>query len=122
MINNSFECNKVSSFESLSTMQKAELETFIKGLIQGASCYNNTFTVPDLVGGKFTDWSNTPLDYIYKYHVNRNCAKPQVQAGIDMGRIFKYIMSKDKYRNYKLAGVEQRYYPVNKYVLDSIIS
>lgn len=120
MINNSFECNKISSFESLTTIQKAELEIFIKGLIQGACCYKDVFTVPDLVGGKFTDWSNTPLDYIYKYHVGRGCEKPQAEAGKDMGRIFKYIMAKDKYHNYTLVGTEQRFYPVNKYKLETI--
>lgn len=115
MLNNSFESNKVSSFESLTSIQKGEVEICVKNLIQGACAYTKVFTVSDLVGGKFGDWSNTPLDYIYQYHLKRGCAKPEAESGKDMGRIFKYIMAKDKHRKYELVGTEQRSYPINKY-------
>ena len=62
---------KSSCFESLSLNQQAELITFVTGLIQGALTYKDTFTVPDIVGGKFSNWSNTPLDYIYQYHCDK---------------------------------------------------
>lgn len=115
MLNNSFECNKITSYESLSKIQQAELDTFIKGLIQGALSIKNTFTVSDVVGGRFTDWSNTPLDYIYQYHKNRNCANPENESGKDIGRIFKYVMAKDKNRKYEIVGTQQRQFPINVY-------
>lgn len=118
MLNNKFDCNKVSSFESLSTSQKGDIENFINGLIQGAFAYKDSFAVSDLVGGRFTDWSHTPLDYIYQYHKNRkDCRNPEGEAGKDVGRIFKFIMASDKYRKYEIAGIVQRKYPSNLYKL-----
>lgn len=118
MINKSYEAQRSRAFESLSRYQQAELETFINGLIQGAVSFSedNTFTVADLVGGKFSNWENTPLNYIYQFHCNRTgCENPVSEAGKDIGRIFKYIMAKDKHRKYELVGAVQRYYPINKY-------
>ena len=109
MLNNTFECNLVSSYESLTKFEQAALDTFIKGLIQGACVYSDFFTVSDLVGGKFTNWENTPLQCIYLYHKNREgCRNPQAEAGKDMGRIFKYVMAKDKHVKYELTGSAQR--------------
>ena len=150
---------KSSCFESLSVSQQAELITFVAGLIQGALTYKDTFTVPDLVGGKFSHWGDTPLDYIYQYHDRRlfnnsyikkemgylSSFKPfseewkvayekytkqdlerektaQAEAGKDVGRIVKYIMSIDKHRFYKIIDTEQRRYPVNVYALVKIDS
>ena len=153
---------KSSCFESLSASQQAELITFVTGLIQGALTYKNTFTVPDIVGGKFSHWSNTPLDFIYQYHCQKkkytaegmikdiavfgkelrdsgeNLEKfglslfqarslerrdlAEVEAGKDVGRIVKYIMSIDKHRFYKIVDTEQRRYPVNVYALVKIDS
>lgn len=153
---------KSSCFESLSLNQQAELVTFVTGLIQGALTYKDTFTVPDIVGGKFSNWSNTPLDYIYQYHCQKkrytaeglvddirdfanNEVTPnkavewvdiygvsgkaldrrdlaELEAGKDVGRIVKYIMSIDKYRFYKIVDTEQRRYPVNVYALAKIDS
>lgn len=116
MLNNSYEAHKSSAYESLTKIEQAELDTFIKGLIQGASAFTEIFTVPDLVGGKFTHWKNTPLHKIYIYHKRRkDCDNPVVEAGKDMGRIFKYVMAKDKFRNYEMIDTEQRMYPVNRY-------
>lgn len=121
MLNNSYECHKVSSYESLSKGQQAELDSYIRGLIHGACLNQNKFNVPDLVGNRFTNWHGTPLDYIYLYHKNRpDCQKPTSEAGKDMGRIFKYVMAKDRFRKYKQIGLIQRAFPVNEYeiVLD----
>ena len=116
MLNNSYQANKSSAYESLTKMEQAELDTFIRGLIQGACAFTDEFTIPELVGGKFTHWKNTPLHKIYIYHKRRkDCENPVAEAGKDMGRIFKYVMAKDKYRNYELLGTEQRQYPVNRY-------
>lgn len=115
---------KSSCFESLSFSQQAELITFVTGLIQGALTYKDSFTVPDIVGGKFSHWSNTPLDYIYQYHEKKrfNSEEAQAEAGKDVGRIVKYIMSIDKHRFYKIIDPEQRRYPVNVYALVKIDS
>lgn len=119
MLNNSFNANKSSAYESLTKMEQAELDTYIYGLIQGASAFSDTFTVSDLVGGKFTNWKYTPLHKIYIYHKKRkDCDNPVAEAGKDIGRIFKYVMAKDKFRKYKLIGSEQRQYPINRYKLD----
>ena len=150
---------KSSCFESLSLNQQAELITFVTGLIQGALTYKDTFTVPDIVGGKFSNWSNTPLDYIYQYHCDKiasfedayrlaldsidhskdpdedlqevrriywntveDTKRACAEAGKDVGRIVKYIMSIDKHRFYKIVDTEQRRYPVNVYALVKIDS
>lgn len=118
MLNNSYECNKISSYESLTKIQQGEIDICIKALIKGALTYRKEFTVSDVVGGKWSDWSDSPLDYIYQYHVKRGCPKPETESGKDMGRIFKYIMAKDKFLKFKLVGTEQRNFPINKYALD----
>ena len=46
----------------------------------------------------------------------------QAEAGKDVGRIVKYIMSIDKHRFYKIIDTEQRRYPVNVYALVKIDS
>jgi len=119
MIINS-ETQKSSAFESLTPMQQAELITFVNGLIQGALAYKTQFTTSDLVGGQFRDWSYTPLDYIYQYHLKQGSTNPESEAGKDAGRIVKYIMALDKHRVYKITGSEQRKYPVNVYELVKI--
>ena len=120
MLNNSYEANKSSSYESLSKFQQAELDTFIFGLIKGCMAYNedNKFTVPDLVGrDSFGTWKNTPLNYIYQYHKHRECDDPEAEAGKDVGRIFKYVMAKDKIHKYEIVDTSQRQFPVNVYKL-----
>lgn len=108
--------NKSTFYEKQSKWQQAELDTFILGAIQGALSKSETFSVPDIVGGKFTKWKNTPLYRIYKYHKHRkDCDNPNAEAGKDVGRIFKYVMYKDSYRTYELVGTRQRQYPVNEY-------
>lgn len=111
---------KSSAFESLTPMQQAELITFVNGLIQGALAYKKQFTTSDIVGGKFRNWSYTPLDYIYQYHLSIKTPNPESEAGKDAGRIVKYIMSLDKHRIYNITGSEQRRYPVNVYELVDI--
>lgn len=106
---------KSSVFESLTPMQQAELITFVNGMIQGALAYKNQFTTVSLIGGKNRNWNNTPLDYIYQYHVNKNSKDPEIEAGKDAGRILKYIMDIDKHRIYKISGTEQKRFPVNVY-------
>ena len=101
-------------------MQQAELITFVNGMIQGALTYKKQFATSDLVGGKFRDWSYTPLDYIYQYHLNRKVTDPEAESGKDIGRIVKYIMSLDKHRIYKVTGTEQRRFPINVYELVKI--
>ena len=109
--------NKVYSFESLSTSQKGEIENYIRALIQGYTQGNDKpFTVSDLVGGIFNDWSDTPLDYIYQYHYkNRTPQQAVEEAGKDMGRLFKFIMVNDKTRTYKMAGRVQRQFSTPTY-------
>lgn len=117
MLNNSKSTTYVSSYESLSQGQRLELDFFIKGAIQGALSYRDTFCVSDIVGGKFTKWEGTPLQWIYDYHKNRGaCLSPEAEAGKDMGRIFKNIMSSD-FRNYEIKGAVQRRYKSNLYGL-----
>lgn len=120
MLNNSYEANKSSCYESLSKYQQAELDTFIFGLIKGSMAYNEdkTFTVTDLVGRhSFGNWKNTPLHYIYLYHKRRDCDDPESEAGKDVGRIFKYVMAKDKLHKFRIVDTEQKQYPVNVYEL-----
>lgn len=109
--------NKIYSFESLSTSQKGELENYIRALIQGYTQGNSEpFTVSDLVGGSFSNWSDSPLDYIYQYHKNiREEKSAQDEAGKDMGRLFKYIMVNDKSRTYRMAGRVQRQFSTPTY-------
>lgn len=136
---------KSSCFESLSPIQQYELEAYVTGLIQGSLAYEDTFTVPDLVGGKFRNWGMTPLEYIYRYHYAKKAKEvvkekikdkisleemkkltneigklAEIEAGKDVGRIVKYIMSIDKARYYKVVGTEQRRYPINVYALVDI--
>ena len=115
--NKQLQTNKVYSFESLSTSQKGEIENYIRALIQGYVQGNNKpFTVSDLVGGKFGDWSDSPLDYIYQFHYKiRNPKQAEEEAGKDMGRLFKYIMVNDKTRSYKMAGRVQRQFSTPTY-------
>lgn len=119
MLNGSNQAHKSSAYESLSKLEQAELDTFIRGLIQGACAFTDEFTVSDIVGGKFTHWKNTPLHKIYLYHKHRkDCDNPVAESGKDMGRIFKYVMAKDKFRNYTLIGTEQRQFPINRYRIE----
>lgn len=135
---------KSSCFESLDPKDQYELEIYVTGLIQGALAYRDNFTVPDIVGGRFRNWGMTPLEYIYEYHwqriykkliksINKNTTveklkdflnsaekEAEIEAGKDVGRIVKYIMSIDKARYYKVIGTEQRRYPVNVYALVDI--
>lgn len=127
MLNISY--TEVSSYNSLSKCQQGELDSFIIGAIQGFTCGNKledgsnpVFAIADIVGGMFRNWEGTPLNYIYEYHKARGCLKPEDEAGKDMGRIFKYIMGTDKYRNYKLVRVEQRKYPANMYQLVGLVN
>lgn len=120
MLNNSFEANKSSCYESLSKFQQAELETFIFGLIKGCMAYNedNTFTVPDLTGDRtFGNWKHTPLNYVYQYHKKRNCIDVENEAGKDMGRIFKYLMAKSKIYKFESLDTIQRAKPIRVYKL-----
>lgn len=110
--------NKSTFYEKQSKWQQAELDTFILGTIQGALAQSEVFSVPDIVGGKFTKWRYTPLYRIYKYHKHRkDCDNPQAEAGKDVGRIYKYVMYKDPHHTYELVGTRQRQYPVNEYRL-----
>ena len=116
MLNNSYEANRSSAYESLEKWEQAELDTYIKGLIQGVCATSGEFVVADVVGGKFAKWKHTPLQKIYQYHKHRkDCDNPTAEAGKDIGRIFKYVMAKDKYRKYECLGTEQRQFPINKY-------
>jgi len=111
--------NKISSFESLSTSQKGELETYVRALIQGYVQGNKEpFMVSDIVGGRFSHWGDTPLAYIYDYHKNRCITNPSAEAGKDIGRIFKYIMVNDRSRKYRIAKYVQRQFlcPTYEYV------
>ena len=120
MLNNSYEVNKSSSYESLTKFQQAELDLYITALIKGSMAYNDdkTFTVSDLVGRKtFGSWKNSPLNYIYQYHKKRECEDPEAESGKDIGRIFKYVMAKDRFHKYRLVDTEQRQFPVNVYEL-----
>lgn len=117
MLNNQKSTTYVSSYESLSQGQKLELDSFIRGAIQGALSYKETFCVSDIVGGKFTEWGGTPLQWIYEYRKNRgNCLSPEAEAGKDMGRIFKNVMSTD-FRKYEIKGSIQRKFKANLYGL-----
>lgn len=111
---------KTKVFESLSVMQKAELITFINGMIHGVLSHKKQFTISDLVGGKIRDWSHTPLDYIYQLFVNKKVDDPEAEAGKEVGRIIKYTMDLDKYRIYRIVDEKQRRYPVNVYELVKI--
>lgn len=87
----------------------------------------------------------TPLEYIYRYHYAKKAKEvakekikdkisldemkkltneigklAEIEAGKDVGRIVKYIMSIDKARYYKVIGTEQRRYPINVYALVDI--
>lgn len=117
MLNNSKSTTFVASFESLSIGQKAELTSFIRGAIQGALSEKETFAVSDIVGGKFTNWEGTPLQWIYEFHKNKGeCLSPENEAGKDMGRIFKNVMSTDS-RNFEIKGSVQRRFKSNLYGL-----
>jgi len=109
--------NKLSSFESLSETQKGEVFNHIRSLIQGALSYSPDFCISRVCGGKFSNWAHTPLDYIYQYHKNRNVLSPENEAGKDVGRLFKYVMVNDKYRNYQMISDTNDYHPVNHYKL-----
>lgn len=53
----------------------------------------------------------------YEYHKNRgNCLSPEAEAGKDMGRIFKNVMSTD-FRKYEIKGSIQRKFKANLYGL-----
>lgn len=122
MLNGSYQSTFVRSYESMSDGQKVELDNFIRGSIQGYLAANPKFTVADIVGGKFTNWSGTPLDYIYQYHKQRtDINNPEAIAGQDIGRIYKNVMSKDKTRKYIRLGEVQMQYPVAQYALDGRI-
>ncbi len=90
---------------------------FCKAYIKGAVhsfCNNNLdrcFSVRILFGGKNTDWSDTPLDKIYRYHKYISQQKnPNEQAAKDVGMLLKAVLKEDTKYIFEIAD---RY--VNEY-------
>lgn len=104
----------VSSYASLSEQQQIAITCFIQGLVQGALAFSKRFCVSDLVGGKNTDWTNTPLDLIYKYHVNNGAKNPEAEAGKDVGRLVKNVLIADS-KEYIVDGTIQKRFKSNLY-------
>lgn len=80
----------------------------IKIYIQGAVysfCKNNPnswFSVRTLFGGENTDWSNTPLNKIYNYHIKEQSNNPLQSSAIDVGRLLKSVLADDKTRVFEM--------------------
>lgn len=105
----------VSSYQSLTEIEKYKIDCYLLGLIQGALSMSKRFSTSDLVGGINTDWTFTPLNPIYMYHVNRNVKCPEAEAGKDIGRLVKNCMINDVRHKYKVDGKVQRRYKSNLY-------
>lgn len=80
-----------------------------KAYIQGAvycfckNCPDRSFSARELFGGENTDWSDTPLDSLYKWHKNSGNDKPVEMAGKDLGWILLQVIVDDKHRKFEIA-------------------
>ena len=80
-------------------------------------CQNNpgqSFAVRDLFGGENRDWRGTPLQAIYEYHAAAGAANPRDNAGKDVGKLMKIVLSKeDGYYIQSQSGKTKLYRKVN---------
>ena len=71
---------------------------FRKGAVH-SFCNNNKdseLSVRILFGGDNSNWANTPLQCIYEYYKYIVCSKkPEKQASIDVGWLFKEVLNDD---------------------------
>jgi len=91
-----------SELRDVTGIEKHELE-LIRAYLQGAVyCWvknrsGETFAARDLVGGENTDWSGTPLQYIYDHYIDSGRTEVEAfeAAAKDVGWILKQLLSED---------------------------
>lgn len=96
--------NNKSKIQKISGIHKHDM-ALIKAFLQGAvHCWiknkkeGRVFTLRNLVGGKNSNWKNTPLEPLYEKHRNTGKDKKTAKkvAGQDTGKILKLVLHKDQ--------------------------
>ena len=103
--------------KNISGIHKCDME-LIKAFLQGAIyCWvknrkDEVFALRNLVGGENANWENTPLEPLYKKHINmgKDNKTANEVAGQDAGKILKLVLKNDK-RKFKVidAGFTNGY-------------
>lgn len=64
------------------------------------------FCIRDLLGGMNADWENTPLQYLYDYHIRNGKTKDDayVQAAKDAGWLLKEVLYNDPRYTYESSN------------------
>ena len=92
---------------------KGSAESFIKGAVYQfiADQTEKTngeirFCIRDLLGGTNADWENTPLQYLYDYHIREGKTKEEayVQTARDAGWLLKEVLCKDLRYTYEASN------------------
>lgn len=105
------------NFYCISEVEKIMAKAYIQGAVH-SFCSNNKnseISVRILFGGENSNWTNTPLQNIYRYYKYiANSKNPEKQAAIDVGWLFKEVLfddtrvfeyvSKDTGNKYKHIG------------------
>ena len=92
---------------------KGSAESFIKGAVYQfiADQTEKTngeirFCIRDLLGGTNACWQNTPLQYLYDYHIREGKTKEDayVQTARDAGWLLKEVLCKDLRYTYEASN------------------
>ena len=94
--------NDSKIIKNISGVSKEEID-LIKAFLQGAVyCWaknrkDEVFALRLLVGGKNTIWTNTPLQVLYKKHIDagKDSESANEVAGQDAGKILKAVLQND---------------------------
>ncbi len=97
----------------ISASEISTAKTYISDAVDDFCLANGnkaSFSVRILFGGENRDWTDTPLQCIYEYHLNAGKKDPVRRAAIDVGHLLKGILVSDK-ETYVFDGKDtgQRY-------------
>lgn len=85
--------------------EKEKIFYFIQGAVYSycKNCHGKSFAARDLFGGENADWTGTPLEVLYNWHMNNGSNNPVNSAGKDVGKLLKSVVENDErlFNNFK---------------------
>lgn len=95
----------------ISNEERNKIHAFIQGAVY-SFCKSNpriSFAARDLFGGINNDWSGTPLQVLYNWHVQNNDKDPEDLAGKDVGWLLLEVIKNDS-RTFRKIKDHVNYY------------